>query len=90
MIYRFIDTEKANYPITVLCRVLSVPQSSYFRWDQCGRARADEYVRSEAALVEVICQHTPRRATPMVLRKSGRNCATRPSGLGTSSCRNDN
>jgi putative transposase len=54
MIYRFIDTEKAYYPIRVLCRVLSVPESSYFRWDQCGRARADQHTRAEAALLAAI------------------------------------
>ena len=36
--YRFIDTQKATFPIRDLCRVLSVPESSYFDWNLTGRA----------------------------------------------------
>jgi putative transposase len=30
--YRFIATEKANYPVALLCRVLQVASSSYYAW----------------------------------------------------------
>ena len=35
--YRFIDTHRASFPLKMLCRVLSVPASSYHRWDAEGR-----------------------------------------------------
>jgi putative transposase len=30
--YRLIDEEKANYPISLLCRVLGVSRSGYYDW----------------------------------------------------------
>ena len=30
--YRLIDAEKANYPVSVLCRVLKVSRSGYYDW----------------------------------------------------------
>jgi transposase InsO family protein len=56
--YRFIQREKAAYPIVVLCRVLRVARSAYYAWARRGiSARAqgdadllvqieDAYVRS--------------------------------------------
>ena len=32
MRYQFIDAEKANYPITMLCRVLGVSRSGFYAW----------------------------------------------------------
>ena len=43
MRYRFIQAEKASYPVEVLCRVLTVARSGYYAW--CRRplgARAQE------------------------------------------------
>ena len=37
MTYQFIDTDKANYPIYVICDVPEVPQSPYFPWAAPGR-----------------------------------------------------
>ena len=31
-IYRFIDAEKATYPVSMLCRVLNVSRSGYHAW----------------------------------------------------------
>jgi transposase InsO family protein len=45
MRYRFIEAEKATYPIEMLCRVLTVARSGYYAW--CRRptsARAQENV----------------------------------------------
>lgn len=45
MRYRFISVEKANYPITILCKVMRVARSGYYAWVSCGksaRQRANE------------------------------------------------
>jgi transposase InsO family protein len=54
MIYRFIDTEKANYPIRILCRVLEVPQSSYFDWHRSGRHTAAVRAAANSVIVDEI------------------------------------
>jgi len=50
--YRFIHAERANYPITILCRVLDVARSAYYAWARRGvsaRARADEALTAHIA-----------------------------------------
>lgn len=64
MKYRFIDTEKASkdvetgekvgYPISILCSVLEVPESSYYDWHATGRARADKRAARDTNTVEEI------------------------------------
>ncbi len=50
-IYRFIDAEKASYPVSMLCRVLNVSRSGYHAWkDRPPSKRA----RENAALTERI------------------------------------
>jgi hypothetical protein len=42
--FRFIQAEKATYPVAVLCRALQVSRSGYYAWARCGvstRAQAD-------------------------------------------------
>ena len=56
MIYQFIDSEKANYPIRILCRVLDVPQSSYFDWNRQGRRILADRVAADAVIVAEIRQ----------------------------------
>ena len=42
-IYRFIDAEKASYPVSMLCRVLKVSRSGYHAWkDRPPSKRARE------------------------------------------------
>ena len=36
MKYPFIQKEKINYPVQVLCRVMRVSTSGYYRWNQAG------------------------------------------------------
>ena len=54
MIYRFIDNEKANYPICLICDVLGIPKSSYYHWAAEGRRIETERAAAEAELVEAI------------------------------------
>jgi transposase InsO family protein len=49
--YAFIDVQKANFPARALCRVLSVPESSYYDWHAAGR---DRHAAREAATAELV------------------------------------
>jgi transposase InsO family protein len=48
MRFAFIDSEKAAYPLRILCRVLQVSKSGYYAWlrrDASARAHEDEKLR---------------------------------------------
>jgi transposase InsO family protein len=50
--YRFIQGEKAAYPVTLLCRVLGVARSAYYAWARRGvsaRAQADADLAAQVA-----------------------------------------
>jgi putative transposase len=49
--YRLIDAEKANYPISLLCRVLGVSRSGYYDWKDRPPSKRN---RDNAALTEKI------------------------------------
>ncbi len=77
--YRFIHAERANYPITILGRVLAVARAAYDAWARCGvsaRARADE-----ALTVRIATAYARSRRTygaPQIhaeLRAQGARCA---------------
>lgn len=53
-LYGFIDTWKAMYGPKRLCRVLEVPESSYFGWNDGGRQSAARRAEAEAVLVDKI------------------------------------
>lgn len=53
-LYRFIDTQKAFYTVHALCVTLSVPESSYYDWDDHGRDIADRRAESDTSLVGAI------------------------------------
>ena len=50
-IYRFIDAEKASYPVSALCRVLRVSRSGYYEWRGRPPSNRD---RENATLTERI------------------------------------
>ncbi|CCF85979.1 conserved hypothetical protein [Nitrolancea hollandica Lb] len=59
--YRFIDAEKAAYPVILLCRVLGVARSGYYAWQRRGvsaRAQADEHLT-----IQIRGIHDQSRAT---------------------------
>ena len=77
-IYRFIDAEKASYPVSMLCRVLKVSRSGYHAWKDRPPSKRE---RENAALAERIREiHHRSRETygyPRVhaeLRALGVNC----------------
>jgi transposase InsO family protein len=69
MRFRFIEAEKAHYPIRLLCRCLAVSRSGYYAW----RTRSPSArVQKDARLkVEVAASHSASRRTygsPRILR----------------------
>jgi putative transposase len=59
--FRFIDVEKAVYPISLLCRVLAVSRAGYYAWARRGvsaRVEADRQLTEQVRRV-----HTRSRAT---------------------------
>jgi len=50
-LFKFIDAEKANYPISLLCRILKVSRSGYYDWKDRSPSKRD---RENAALTEKI------------------------------------
>ncbi|MEH0546582.1 IS3 family transposase [Streptomyces sp. B21-105] len=77
-LYRLIHTEKANYPILLLCRVLHVARSSYYAWREGEAARRARQAADDALAHEITVLHIASRKTygvPRVhaeLRRLGR------------------
>ena len=51
MVFRFIDAEKGNFDVAVMCRVLGVSRSGYYAW---ARRPPSERTVANAALTEEI------------------------------------
>ncbi len=69
MRFCFIDAEKANYPINLMCRCLSVSQSGYYAW--CRRAPSARSQEDERLKVKIAASHSASHRTygsPRVLR----------------------
>jgi putative transposase len=80
-IFKFIDAEKASYPVALLCRMLGVSKSGYYAWR--GRPLSERR-RQDALLIEKIREiHTRSHETygyPRVhaeLRSFGVRCGRR-------------
>jgi len=59
--FRFIEAEKASYPVRLLCRCLSVSRPGFYAWRRrppSERAREDERLK-----VEIQTSHTASRGT---------------------------
>jgi putative transposase len=67
--FRFVEAEKANYPIRLMCRCLAVSRSGYYAWrSRAASARAQQDARLK---VEISAAHTASRKTygsPRILR----------------------
>jgi hypothetical protein len=67
--FRFIEAEKAYYPIRLICRCLSVSRSGYYAW---RRRPSSARVKQDARLkVEIAASHSASRRTygsPRILR----------------------
>jgi putative transposase len=51
---RFIDTQKAYYTVRALCKVLGVPESSYYDWAHHGHQIAAKREVRDAEIVSAI------------------------------------
>ncbi|WP_369369108.1 hypothetical protein AB5L52_45315 (plasmid) [Streptomyces sp. CG4] len=86
-LYRFIHAEKANYPVTLLCRVLHVARSSYYAWRE-GEAARRRRQAADDALAQPPTTHSRTRspcctsppAVPTVSRVSTPSCAASGGG----------
>ncbi len=61
MRFRFVEAEKAHYPIRLMCRCLAVSRSGYYAWrgrPPSARAKHDARLR-----VEIAVSHTASRRT---------------------------
>ena len=69
MRFHFIDAEKANYPINLMCRCLSVSRSGYYAWR--GRPPSARSQEDERLKVKIAASHAASNRTygsPRILR----------------------
>jgi putative transposase len=67
--YPFIEAEKAQYPVTLLCRVMQVSRSGFYAWQ--GRPvspRAQATQRLDAAIKELFEASKRRSGSPKITR----------------------
>jgi putative transposase len=67
--FRFIEAEKANYPVAALCRNLRVTRSGFYAWRERPLSRRD--LTNGAALVHIRAiyrRHRQNYGSPRVLR----------------------
>ncbi len=61
MRFRFIEAEKADYPIRLLCRCLAVSRSGYYAWRKPPVSRR---AKQDARLsIEIAASHSASRRT---------------------------
>lgn len=59
--YRFVDAEKASFPVALLCRVLTVSRSGYYAWRNRGpsaRQQGDQHLGAQ-----IVAAHQGSRGT---------------------------
>jgi putative transposase len=69
MKYRFIEEHKQEFPIVVMCHVLSVSESGFYAWRKrptCRRKREDAHLTQE--IRQVFEKHQGRYGAPRVYR----------------------
>ena len=69
MRFRFIEAEKAYYPIRLICRCLAVSRSGYYAWR--GRSPSARVKQDARLKVEIAASHSASRRTygsPRILR----------------------
>ena len=61
MRYRFIEVEKAEYPVTLMCRLLKVSRSGFYAWNK--RAESARACSDRALVVDIKAAHKASRDT---------------------------
>ena len=61
MRFGFIQTEKATYPVRVLCRTLEVSASGFYAW--CKRDRSNRAKKDAALKVQILAAHAASNKT---------------------------
>lgn len=61
MRFRFIQVEKANYPVALMCRLLEVSTSGFWAW--CRRPQSPRAREDQRLLVQIQASHTASRQT---------------------------
>ncbi len=62
--YRFIEAQRAHYPVRLLCQLVQVPASGYCAWQQTNQQAVDKPEPAwETALVKVFGVHKRRYGT---------------------------
>jgi putative transposase len=57
MRYQFISDEKKAYPVTLMCKILLVSRSGYYRWTKGGKSpRKLNYERLRPLIKEIHSQ----------------------------------
>lgn len=73
--YRFIEAQRSQYPVRLLCQVVAVPVSGYYAWQRAqGQADDKPAPAWEEALVKVFGRHKRRYGTrrlQVALRRKG-------------------
>ena len=59
MRFAFVATEKACYPVALMCRVLQVSRSEYYAW--CKRPPAPRMLKDQILALEVAAIHAESR-----------------------------
>ena len=59
MRFGFVETEKANYPVALMCRVLEVSRSGFYAWRQ--RPASPRAVADQRLTVEMSAIHAESR-----------------------------
>ena len=69
MRHRFIEAERATYPVTMLCRVMQVSRSGFYTWQRRPpSARALETRQLDAAIKEAFEASKRRSGSPKIAR----------------------
>jgi transposase InsO family protein len=68
--FRFIEAEKANYPVTILCRLLRVRRSGFYAWQSRGESERSRTDRRLAVMVKSTFEASYRHSygSPRVYR----------------------
>ena len=79
MIYKFIQVEKAVFPVTVLCQVLDVSRSGFYSWDRGDRSKRELSDQGLLREITVIFKASRKNyGSPRIfdaLKKQGKSCS---------------